>query len=140
MNRAMPNDIFIQSGVVPYRVEHNEVQVCLITSKKKKNWIIPKGIVEADLSAAESAAKEAYEEAGVAGEVRGAYIGTYTTTKWGGECTVWVYPMMVTYEYPRWPEDDMRTRTWFPLERAIEKPANARLRSCIAKMRHGGFA
>ena len=65
---AITSQSFKQSAVVPYRLVKNEIEVLLITTRKGR-WIIPKGIIEPELSAAESAAKEALEEAGVKGEV-----------------------------------------------------------------------
>ena len=37
-----------QSGVIPYRIQEGKIEILLITSLKKKRWIIPKGIIESD--------------------------------------------------------------------------------------------
>ena len=51
--------------MIPYRIKgKKKVEVLLITSVKRKRWIIPKGYVEFNLSPFESAKKEAFEEAG----------------------------------------------------------------------------
>ena len=66
---AKPEQWYRQSAVIPYRLTQQietgppSVEVLLITSRKRKRWVIPKGIVEPKLSPLESALKEAYEEA-----------------------------------------------------------------------------
>jgi 8-oxo-dGTP pyrophosphatase MutT (NUDIX family) len=124
-----------QSGVIPYRDTDACREILLITSKKKGNWIIPKGIVEPHLSAPVSAQKEAFEEAGVMGDVRHEPVGVYHTHKWGGRCIVQVYPMRVTAQYAQWPEQDARSRQWFSIDRAVTRPVNRELQTCIAQLR-----
>ena len=87
--------------------------------KKRRKWILPKGIIEADLSPAESAAKEAAEEAGISGTVCEECIGKYRYKKWGGACAVQVYPMKIEKILQDWPETDMRARIWVGVEEAI---------------------
>ncbi|NUM73213.1 NUDIX hydrolase [candidate division KSB1 bacterium] len=114
------NYLFNQSGVVPYRIAGNEVEVLLITSRRRKRWIIPKGIVEPDLSPAESAAKEALEEAGVTGILHPDEIGEYAYEKWGGICHVKVFLLQVTQVLDSWEESFLRDRRWLSLPDAIE--------------------
>lgn len=102
-----------QSGVIPYRRSGARLEVLLITSHKGKRWVIPKGIVDPGLSAAESAAKEALEEAGIEGELSPAPVGRYRYRKWGGECTVEIYLLEVRNLLDQWPEADLRQRRWF---------------------------
>ena len=92
----------------------------LITSRKKKKWIIPKGIVEPYMTPQLSAAQEAFEEAGLFGRVWEEPVGSYQTEKWEGVCTVTVYPMSVEKVYDEWMEDDFRKRKWFSPEKALE--------------------
>ena len=68
---------FSQSGVVPYRKKNGELQILLITSIKRKKWILPKGYIEFNLSPFESAKKEAYEEAGVLGANETVELGSF---------------------------------------------------------------
>jgi len=42
--------IYNQSGVVPFRLAKGKVQILLVTSRSGKRWVIPKGIIEPDLS------------------------------------------------------------------------------------------
>jgi 8-oxo-dGTP pyrophosphatase MutT (NUDIX family) len=90
----------------------------MVTSRSGKRWVIPKGIIEPDLSAAASAAKEAWEEAGVRGVVRPGSVGTYRYQKWGGTCTVEVFVLDVERLEDAWPEQALRRRCWFGLDRA----------------------
>ena len=110
----LPDWIYRQSAVLPYRREADDVQVLLVTSRKGKRWVLPKGIVEPGLTAAESAAKEAREEAGVQGTVTKDSLGKYRYKKWGGTCRVEVYPMEVTGEVNDWPESETRKRNGCP--------------------------
>lgn len=96
-----PNYWYRQSAVIPFRKHNGELQVLLITSRKKKRWIVPKGIKEPDLSPQQSAAQEAWEEAGVAGPVLNTSVGTFEYRKWGGVCTVEVFAMRVQQDRSR---------------------------------------
>lgn len=112
-----------QSGVIPYRIINKNIEVLLVTSRKKKKWIIPKGIIESNMSPQESALKEAIEEAGVNGKVSGKKLGDYDMKKWGGTCNVQVYLMEVKKELQKWPED-FRERKWVSLNKAVSMVEN----------------
>jgi len=120
-----------QSAVVPYRFVEGGLEFLLITSMRKKKWIIPKGLVEFGLSAQESAAREAYEEAGVMGSVEPQMLGVYEYMKWGGYCRVEVYLMEVDSVLRDWPEKDDRKRRWFPARKAIKQIHNEALREIL---------
>ncbi len=122
-----------QSGVIPYRVRKGELEILLITSRKKRRWIIPKGIIEPDFSARHSAAKEALEEAGASGSVHDKRLGTYRSRKLGRACTVKVYPMRVTRTYKEWEEAD-RDRAWVSLKKALKLVSNGGLKRVIRKL------
>jgi 8-oxo-dGTP pyrophosphatase MutT (NUDIX family) len=123
-----------QSGVLPYRVQDGLIQVLLITSVKRKRWIIPKGMVEPGLSAAESAAKEAWEEAGVTGTISKLPLDHYTYKKWGGAYWVDVFLLRVETIYEDWPEARFRTRRWLSQEKAAKKVAEIPLKQIIAQL------
>ncbi len=116
-----PSWYYEQSAVVPFRRTDKGLEVLLITSISGKRWIVPKGIVEPDLSPAESAAKEALEEAGVLGVVGEEPIGQYEYDKWGGTCVVEVFPMEVQEVLDEWEEADARDRNWVSLEEAVTR-------------------
>jgi 8-oxo-dGTP pyrophosphatase MutT (NUDIX family) len=111
---------FNQSGVIPYRKKDNGLEILLITSVKKKKWIIPKGYIEFNLSPFESAKKEAFEEAGVKGANETFEIGTFRLIKDIGTCIIKVYSMEVVEELDDYPEKQLRKRKWFSVSEAIE--------------------
>ena len=110
--------IYRQSGVVPYRIEQNELKILLITSRHRKRWIIPKGIIDYGFSPQDSAENEANEEAGIEGIIDPLQIGEYQFLKWGGRVTVKVFLFMVTHEHDDWPESSFRQRKWVSVEEA----------------------
>lgn len=122
-----------QSGVVPYRLQNGQIEVLLVSSRKKKHWVIPKGIVEPDLTPQASAAKEALEEGGILGEVLPQSLGTYTYAKWGGICRVAVFLLKVTGLEADWLEN-YRERRWFGLGEAIEQLEEEELKTIVGKI------
>lgn len=124
---------FKQSAVVPYRLVKGEIEVLLITTRKGR-WIIPKGIIEPGLSAAESAAKEALEEAGAMGELDENEIGNYSYEKWGGICHVRVFLLRATKLLDTWDEQSFRRRQWLPLKEAIATVQDEALRKVLKRV------
>jgi 8-oxo-dGTP pyrophosphatase MutT (NUDIX family) len=118
--KTRPDWHYKQSAVIPYRKKDGTLEILLITSQNKGNWIIPKGIIEENLSPEESAKKEAEEEAGVKGKVGNVLIGKYSYKKWGGTCSVQVYALHVKEILDKWLEDDIRLRKWFPIKKAVK--------------------
>ena len=122
-----------QSGVIPYRLEQGKIEILLVSSRKKKRWVIPKGIVEPDLTPQDSAAKEALEEGGILGEVLPESVGTYTYEKWGGVCRVVVFLLKVTSLEANWLEN-YRERQWFSLPEAQKRLEEAELKNILLKV------
>lgn len=125
-----------QSAVIPYRFKSGKLEILLITSLKKKNWIIPKGFVENEMTPQESAVKEAFEEAGVDGKINSEPLGVYYQEKWGGTCRIKVYAMPVENEYDTWPEKDLRIREWFPAKKAIIQIRNDDLKALLKNFKN----
>ncbi|MBF0470616.1 MAG: NUDIX domain-containing protein [Gammaproteobacteria bacterium] len=119
--RLRPAYYYRQSAVLPYRIQEGRVEYLMVRSSSGKHWVIPKGIHEPEMSAAESAAKEAMEEAGVRGRVLATAIGSYSYPKWGAECEVELYAMEVTEVVgaPEW-EETHRGRSWVSLEKLLQ--------------------
>jgi 8-oxo-dGTP pyrophosphatase MutT (NUDIX family) len=111
---------FTQSAIIPYSIKDGELQILLITSIRKKKWIIPKGFIEFNLSAFESAKKEAFEEAGVIGTNETIELGSFTITKYGGRTNIVVYSMEVEKFKDDYPEKNLRKRKWYSVEEAIK--------------------
>lgn len=114
-----PAWLFNQSAVIPYLLEDGNLKVVLITSNSSRHWVIPKGVIERDMTPSESAAKEALEEAGIIGETSEEVITEYHYDKWGGTCHVQVFPMRVTAVLDEWDEMHARKREIVAAELAI---------------------
>ena len=131
-----------QSGVIAYRLkrknesdlESSQCEILLITSRKRKRWGIPKGIVEPGMSPQTSAAKEAFEEAGVRGTISDQALGVYTREKWNGICTVEVFPLKVTRTFDQWPEDNLREREWMSFDEALQRVQEPQLKELFRKL------
>ena len=126
----VPDYFYNQSAVIPYRCEGGELEVLMISSRKRRRWVVPKGVVERNLSARSSATKEALEEAGIEGTVSSEPIGTYRYKKWGGVCRVDVYLMHVEKVRTHW-EESYRNRLWLSLQQAVERTDEKALRALI---------
>ncbi len=106
----------------------------LVTSRSGKRWVIPKGIIESDLTSLESAEKEAFEEAGVLGKAQANAIGRYQYNKWGGTCTVEVFLLEVEKVLQEWPESQLRQREWLKVEGAIKRVDEKTLKKIIRRV------
>ncbi len=126
-----PDWIYRQSGVIPYRYKDGDIEVMLITSRKGKRWVIPKGIVEPHLTPQDSAAQEAWEEAGLVGRVSSQAIGSYRYDKWGGTCQVEVFLLQVETVLATWPEVNLRSRQWFPPAEAASRVDEQQLQQIL---------
>lgn len=128
------DNIFHQSCVIPYRISDGKLEILLITSLRKKKWIVPKGFVEYNLSAFESAKKEAFEEAGVLGANETTELGEFRLEKGENITIVRVYSMEVTEELDSYPEKNIRKRKWHSVETALEKLDIPQIKNYIIKL------
>jgi len=126
---------FNQSGVVPYRKKDNDLEVLLITSLKKKRWIIPKGYVEFNLTPFESAKKEAYEEAGIIGSNETVELGALKIEKTIGVCWMKIFSMEVTEMLEDYPEKNQRKREWFSVKKAAENISIPEISNLILRLK-----
>jgi predicted phosphate transport protein (TIGR00153 family) len=126
-----------QYGVLAYDYgEGGELRFLLITSRRTRRWIIPRGNPIAGLSPAQSAAQEAYEEAGLTGFVSAQEIGSYRYDKLRKngsvtEANVHVFPLRATIQSGRWPERHQRDWRWFSREEAAAAVAEPGLRDLL---------
>lgn len=113
----------IQSGVVPCRVkEDGSIEVMLIRTSSNKNWGVPKGGLEPNISLEQNAAKEAEEEAGVQGVVHEKLDTVqYVKGKTGRPQILTLYAMSVTDVLRKYDEAGDRARRWFDSDKAINK-------------------
>src|SRR5580698_9776099 len=91
----------IQYAALPYRFAGEAVEILLITTRRTRRWIVPKGWPIEGLSPSASAAREALEEAGISGEMQAEPIGFFHYFKLlrndvNVPCNVDVFAMKVT--------------------------------------------
>jgi 8-oxo-dGTP pyrophosphatase MutT (NUDIX family) len=113
-----------QYGALPFVLdEEGEVRVLLVTTRARRDWIIPKGWPIRKLTPAASAAREAYEEAGLIGTIVGDEpVGCYRYEKRGGHrraiYEVSVFLFAVERQLRKWPERSERETRWFTPRKA----------------------
>lgn len=116
MGPAMPIPVgpVRQAAAIPVR----RGQVCLVSSRMGKRWVIPKGYLEPGKTAAEIALQEAWEEAGLVGILKPVPVGSYFYEKAGRQYHVLVFLMQVTQVAEDWPERSVRDRNWYTFNQA----------------------
>ncbi|MXQ06410.1 NUDIX domain-containing protein [Alphaproteobacteria bacterium GH1-50] len=133
-----------QFGAVCWRQHRDEVQVLLVTSKRSKRWIIPKGWPQDGATPAEAAMTEAWEEGGVEGKVRPVCLGIYSYSKERSDnenmpCVVAIFPIKVANLAKSWPEERRRKRRWFSLKKAAGLVEEPELSSILRKFDPSAF-
>jgi 8-oxo-dGTP pyrophosphatase MutT (NUDIX family) len=122
---VIDRSILLQYGALPFLItEAGELRVLLVTSRGRREWVIPKGWPIRTLSAAGTAAREAYEEAGLIGTIIGDEpFGFYQYEKQrksrkASLCEVTVFLFAVERQLRKWPEKSQRETRWFALQEA----------------------
>ncbi|MEQ9693740.1 NUDIX hydrolase [Shimia sp. SDUM112013] len=129
MQSARKTDLRTQFGALVYRIQNGKTQILLITSRKTRRWIIPKGWPMSGLTPAQAAAREAWEEAGVKGITHDIAIGSFSYSKKiktrGGVMPMpvmtIVYPVQARKLSAKFPEEGQRRRKWFSPKKAALK-------------------
>ena len=136
LRRGRKTAVRAQFAALCWRVKNDRLQVCLITSRTRHNWILPKGWPMHKQTPAEAAATEAYEEAGVSGEALDICLGVYSYRKRSklkkAPIIALVYPVRVTHVHSDWPEAHQRRRKWFTPEKAAQKLREPALAQIVA--------
>ncbi|PRW58515.1 nudix hydrolase 4 [Chlorella sorokiniana] len=123
------------AGAIPMRfkpgVEGPEgVEVLLITSRRGKGYVFPKGGWENDEELRDAAMRETVEEAGVRGQLEEPIIGKFPfhsgkaerqSAAHQGRCVAYLFAMHVSEELASWPEGHQRSRHWVSLQEACCK-------------------
>lgn len=131
-----------QSAAIPYRRKlADTVEVLLVTSRRQRRWILPKGNIKRGMLPHTSAAHEAFEEGGVLGVVNRKPIGSYSQVKVSGQTksdiTIRAFPLLVNVELNYWPEKAVRDRRWMSLNDAINSVNDAALRGILETFADG---
>jgi 8-oxo-dGTP pyrophosphatase MutT (NUDIX family) len=132
----------LQSAAIPYRRNPaRELEVLLVTSRKKGRWVLPKGNVRGMLPHA-SAAREAFEEAGVIGIISRNSVGVYHHRKTVSAdeeivIPVNVFPLFVNTLLRTWPEMAYRSRRWMHVLEAAETVEDQEIRDVLHSFAEG---
>ena len=134
-----------QVATLPFVALDGDIEVLLITSRRRKRWIVPKGWPRKHLTLAQSAAGEAEEEAGLIGPVLDEPVGTYSYDKqmdagYSVLCHVFVYPLLVRQHLTDWQERHERRLRWTSLHDAAEKVDDRDLAELLEALAVGGAA
>ena len=126
LGKGAKTELRTQFAALCYRIKDGKVQICLVTSRRSKRWIVPKGWPMNGETPMDAAATEAYEEAGVRGKVHQRPAGVFSYYKNISKdelpCLAIVYPLQVKKVLKHWPERKERKRKW------LEEVRSARLR------------
>jgi 8-oxo-dGTP pyrophosphatase MutT (NUDIX family) len=135
LSDATKRDVRTQFGALCWRRRNGEVQVLLVTSRRTRRWIVPKGWPMHGEAPADAAATEAWEEAGVKGRIGEMCIGIYTYAKDIEQSVlpvvVAVFPLKVKDIEIDWPEKNERRRKWFSLKKAAAQVDEPELKALI---------
>jgi 8-oxo-dGTP pyrophosphatase MutT (NUDIX family) len=129
----------VQYAALPYRANgKSQLEIMLVTSRRTRRWIIPKGWPKRGLPPHDTAASEAFEEAGVIGKVSKRPIGSYPYNKVlekGDKvsCRVQVFALRVMRQRRRWPEKRQRKIGWYAPAEALRFVREPHLRRIIRK-------
>lgn len=112
-----------QVAALPYRYRSNgKIDFLVITSRRTKRLIVPKGWQVDGKPDCVAAAIEAHEEAGVRGNIGDQPIGSFSYMKAFDDIslpvTASVFPLKVKKVKSRWKEDASRKRKWMSAAKA----------------------
>ncbi|WP_298853332.1 NUDIX hydrolase [uncultured Ruegeria sp.] len=124
--KAAKQPVLQQYSALCFRIKRGRPEVLLITTRKSRRWIIPKGWLIPGLSPQETALQEAWEEAGVTGHCSEVRLGQFLYHKHRLNrlptlCLVDVFPVHVLAVEQNYPETGARKRKWFSPKKAAQK-------------------
>jgi 8-oxo-dGTP pyrophosphatase MutT (NUDIX family) len=129
----------MQYAALPYRfTPAAALEILLVTTRRSRRWIIPKGWPIKGLKPPNSAAREAFEEAGVRGKIGAKSVGVFTYDKMLDEhgievrCEVKVYPLLVRRQSEEWPEFEQRLIQWAEPAKAVALIKEPELKKLVA--------
>ena len=129
---AAKNEVRTQFAALCFRQRKGKTQILLVTSRRTKRWIVPKGWPIESKTPAQSALQEAWEEGGVIGKPVGDCLGVYSFSKEVGDlsCMAMLYPIKVKSLSKKYPESHERKRRWVSRKkgaRLVAEPELARM-------------
>ncbi len=135
LHGGQKGDLRTQFAALCYRIKKGKVQILMITSRRSKRWIVPKGWPMEGKTPYDSAAQEAWEEAGVTGKAKPECLGVYTYAKVQAvddlPCLAMLYAVKVKALAKRYPESKERKRRWMSRKQAARRVAEPELARMI---------
>jgi 8-oxo-dGTP pyrophosphatase MutT (NUDIX family) len=123
-----------QYGVIPYFHKSDKLKIILITSRKSRQWIVPKGDLFPHKSKSDAALREAFEEAGVLGQIDKSIELKLSITSGGEQIQLILYPMKVKTKLDNWPEKKQRKRIVVSSKNAKALVKWTDFKSCIKRI------
>lgn len=120
------SDVRMQFAALCFRIVHDKTQILLITSRRSRRWIVPKGWPMDGVTPGAAALQEAWEEAGVKGKAYERCLGLYSYSKMIERgvlfpCVAMVYPVRVKSLASDFPEAGQRQRKWLTPKKAAAR-------------------
>jgi 8-oxo-dGTP pyrophosphatase MutT (NUDIX family) len=126
-----------QFAALPFRGDETDLEVLLITTRRKRRWSLPKGSRIGSKKPHRTAELEAYEEAGLTGAIRKQALGSFKHRKQKGKrkqiLDVAVFPMKVSRQQSWWPEKGRREMIWLSPDDAARLVHKAELSRLIVR-------
>ena len=126
-----------QVAALPYRMGEQGLEFLVITSRRTKRLIVPKGWPMPGKHHAAAAAVEADEEAGVKGRIDHEPFGSFEYLKEVGSKPIpveaCVFPLRVKKVKSTWKECRQRKRKWLPAEEAAARLDDSGLRLLVRR-------
>lgn len=137
LQKGRKTEVRTQFAALCYRGSGDDLKICLVTSRRTKRWILPKGWPMRNETPADAAATEAWEEAGLKGRSFDVCLGAYAYVKNLRRSLtpviVMVYPVEVNEEFDKWPERHERKRKWLKPKKAAKRLAEPELRRIVSR-------
>ena len=111
-----------QAGILAWSEDAKERRFWIVTSRRTRRWVLPKGSVDAGMTPAQAAAQEALEEAGLIGVPGPDPVGSYRLPKirppliWTVQ--VALFAMHVDEVHKDWQESHQRERKLVTVDEA----------------------
>jgi 8-oxo-dGTP pyrophosphatase MutT (NUDIX family) len=120
-----------EGGAIATRVTDGRPQVLLVRAKtQQREWVLPKGHLEAGETAAEAAVRELREEAGIEGDVV-EFVDALEFTGRGGPLRVQYF--LIRARGSRSDGEQHRDPTWFDFDQAMKVVPYEDARRLLAK-------
>ena len=129
-----------QAAAFCYKKKKGKKYVLIVSSRRSRQWILPKGWLEDDLTETELAVLEAKEEAGVITKPEkikrmGAYsYNKRLSRKRYVRVAINVYSMPVKRLKKKFKEHEQRKRKWATIRQAIKLVSNKDLQAFLKKI------